>query len=115
MPRTQCSGAQRETALGRNSPGNNQASTTTAPPSRASVRRTPVSGTKRLSTAYTASTSHMVTESAGAKPNLAPVSPEPAPTPVMSITMARACESHPASSAPRRAASRVSPRKAANR
>ena len=63
----------------------------------ASTRRTPGSGTKRLSISCTASTSQTVSDSTGPKPRRAPGSPRPQPP--MSSASSAACSSHPATRA----------------
>lgn len=91
-PSAKCSGASGE-AYCRGSPGNASATPTAAAPAAPSQRRTEGSGTKRLSTVYTATTSHTVIDSTGAKPRRAPGCSVPQPP--MSITSTARCASQP--------------------
>jgi hypothetical protein len=96
-PSTQCSGAQGEPPVARGSPGKAQASSTAPTPTIARARRTPGSGTRRLSSVCTASTSQTVSDSTGPNPSLAP--PPSCPRPPISSTSSTACSTRPAASA----------------
>jgi len=98
MPSAQCKGSHAEAVAGSSEPGKTSASSTAAAPRPASAQRASSLGNICCSTAYTVSTSHAVTESAGAKPKRGGSLRSPHARTI-------ACRNHPSSRAMRAARS----------